>query len=63
MNLLRSIVAGTYRRTHNWGSSRTGRDAYFADSTPSPEKIRETLLKTYKLNNHNEDYTISRTGK
>lgn len=59
----RSIVAGTYRRTHSWGSSRTGREAYHAaDSKPSPESVRETLLKTYKFNNHNEDYTISRTG-
>ncbi|KAL4122595.1 hypothetical protein QTP88_014894 [Uroleucon formosanum] len=59
-----SIVAGTYRRTHNWGSSRTGRDAFHsAGSKPSPEMVRETLLKTYKINNHNEDYTISRTGR
>lgn len=62
--MYRSIVAGTYRRTHNWGSSRTGRDAFHAaGSKPSPEMVRETLLKTYKINNHNEDYMISRTGK
>lgn len=60
----RSIVAGTYRRTHNWGTSRTGRNSHYEDSAkPSPESIRETLLNNYKFNNHNEDYTISRTGK
>ncbi|XP_050422860.1 uncharacterized protein LOC126834749 [Adelges cooleyi] len=58
-----SIVSGTFRRTNSWGSSRTGRDAFHSSPKPSPETVRETLLKNYKFNNHQEELTISRTAR
>ncbi|XP_050542887.1 uncharacterized protein LOC126906355 [Daktulosphaira vitifoliae] len=58
-----SVVAGTFRRTSSWSSSRTGRDAFHSYHKPSPETVRETLLKNYKSNNHQEDITISRTAR